>query len=145
MNVNMFQGNRSNCILITVIIISHGCWQKTHLYFLIRCNIMVYFEMIAFYFPIHNTVSLQYSWQTVEIDKNSECKPANCKILQSFETSLDRPSTSEKVIWGNHYLCQADVPSVPLTTADNSNQHIIPNWYNQIVQTLHCSSLQFAK
>ena len=30
---------------------------------------MVYFEMIAFYFPIYNTISLQYSWQTRGIDK----------------------------------------------------------------------------
>lgn len=94
----MFWGNRSNCILITVIIISHGCWQKIHLYFLIRCNIMVYFEMIAFYFPIRNTISLQYSWQTRGTDKNSECKPANCKILQSFESRVDIPSTSAKLI-----------------------------------------------
>lgn len=141
----MFQGNRSNCILITVIIISHGCWQKIHLYFLIRCNIMVYFEMIAFYFPIHNTISLQYSWQTLGIDKNSESKPANCKILQSFETRVDIPSTSAKLIRGNHYLCQADVPSVPLTTADNSDQDIILNSNNQIFQILYCSLLQFAK
>lgn len=94
----MFYGNRSNCILITVIIISHGCWQKIHFYFLISCNIMVYFEMIAFYFPIHNTISLQYSWQTLGIDKNSEYKPASCKILQSFENRVDIPSTSAKLI-----------------------------------------------
>lgn len=128
----MFQGNRSNCILITVIIISHGCWQKIHLYFLIRCNIMVYFEMIAFYFPVHDTISFQYSWQTLPKDKNSECKPANCQILQSFEGRVDIPSTSAKEIQRNHYLCQADVPSIPLTTADNSDQHIILNSYNQI-------------
>lgn len=81
---------------------------------------MVYFEMIAFYFPIHNTVSLQYSWQTLGTDKNAECKPANCKILQSFKSRVDIPSTSAKPIRGNHYLCQADTPSVPQTTADNS-------------------------
>lgn len=57
---------------------------------------MVYFEMIAFYFPIHNTISLQYSWQTLGIDKNSECKPANGKILQSFETRVDIPKYLSK-------------------------------------------------
>lgn len=66
----MFQGNRGNCILIIVIIISQGCWQKLYLYFfLIRCNKMVYSELIEKPFPIHNMLSLQYSRQTHRKDK----------------------------------------------------------------------------